>query len=241
MLTIRNWLIGRHIVEYEQHGEDRAEYGAGLLERLSNTLKKDNVKGMSVTALRNFRQFYSVYPQLSGIIAGTAGLFPPGIHIQIHQIPSDELWNPEKKQIIKLSPEPELLLKNFSFSHFVELIKISDPLKRVFYEIEGVRGCWSVAQLKRQIETLLYERTGLSRCHVLIDLKVGKFSPGDAGQMNYYLNYFKENIMAKSDNFPVVLILCSDRDETRVKYATAGLDSKLFVSKYLTCLPSSEY
>jgi predicted nuclease of restriction endonuclease-like (RecB) superfamily len=327
-LTIRNWLIGRHIVEYEQNGEDRAEYGTKLLEQLSNILKHDGVKGMSVTALRNFRQFYSMYNRLSETINQTAGLISGG-EIKIHQMPSDEFEASGDKVIKELSPGPDLLLKYFSFSHFVELIRISDPLKRLFYELEGIRGSWSVAQLKRQIESLLYERTGLSgdkaglvkaihaqkkqlsvddilrdpyileftgfpekyqfsendletalldhiqsfllelgngfcfearqmritldnehdridlvfyhrmlRCHVLIDLKVGKFTPGDAGQMNYYLNYFRDNIMTEGDNPPVGLILCSDRDETRVKYATSGLDNRLFVSKYLTCLPS---
>jgi hypothetical protein len=73
---------------------------------------------------------------------------------------------------------------------------------------------------------------------VLIDLKVRKFTHGDAGQMNYYLSYFRENVMLEDDNPPVGLILCTDRDETVVKYATTGMDNNLFVAKYLTQLPS---
>ncbi len=328
MLSMRNWLIGKYIVEYEQNGEDRAKYGDSLLDRLSESLRKGGTKGMAVVALRSYRLFYSVYPQLSVI-------FDLNHHgqelkdMQIQQTPSVELQFLDKQCVNAHLSLPEMLIKHFSFSHFVELLRISDPLKRSFYEIEGIRGCWSVAQLKRQIESLLYERTALSgnkagvvdavhnqhskmtieqiirdpyileftgfpekyefsenelesrlldniqsfllelgngfcfesrqkritldnehdridlvfyhrilRCHILIDLKVRKFKAGDAGQMNFYLNYFKKNVMQDGDNPPVGLILCTARDETRVEYATSGLDNSLFVSKYLTQLPS---
>ena len=78
------------------------------------------------------------------------------------------------------------------------------------------------------------------RCHVLIDLKTRDFSHGDAGQMNFYLNFFRENVMRKGDNPPVGIILCTGRNHVKVKYATTGLDNKLFVSKYLVALPSEE-
>jgi hypothetical protein len=89
-----------------------------------------------------------------------------------------------------------------------------------------------------RIDLVFYHR--ILRCHVLIDLKVRKFQHGDAGQMNFYLNYYRENEMAEGDNPPIGLILCTNRDETRVKYATSGMDNQLFVSKYLTALPSEE-
>ena len=89
-----------------------------------------------------------------------------------------------------------------------------------------------------RIDLVFYHR--ILRCHILIDLKLHKFSHADAGQMNFYLNYFKENIMTEHDNPPVGLILCTDKARTKakVKYATAGLDNKLFVSQYLVELPS---
>jgi hypothetical protein len=89
-----------------------------------------------------------------------------------------------------------------------------------------------------RIDLVFYHR--ILRCHVLIDLKIKKFTAGDASQMNFYLNYYRQNMMVKGDNPPVGLILCTDRDETRVKYATAGLDNTLFISKYLTQLPSED-
>ena len=359
MMTMRNWMIGMYIVEYEQKGEDRAQYGSVLLASLSSQLKKSGLQGMSTQNLRNFRQFYVSYQCLSTvIIQDFAKLFENSLICQtasgksskkaIGQLPTDQLaqvsfpqiqqtlsvklHNSSKNQpVSEFLPKPDQLLKHFSFSHFIDLMRLDDPLKRAFYEIEGIKGCWSVAQLKRQIESLLYERTGLStnkkglikkaqtqnipasiddvfrdpyileftglperyeysesdletalighiqsfllelgkgfcfearqkritldnehdridlvfyhrilRCHVLIDLKVRKFQHGDAGQMNFYLNYYRENEMAESDYTPVGLILCADRDETRVKYATSGMDNQLFVSKYMTALPSEE-
>jgi len=74
----------------------------------------------------------------------------------------------------------------------------------------------------------------------LIDLKIGKFDHSDAGQMNVYLNYYKENEMSEGDNPPVGLILCGDKDEALAKYATSGMDNHLFVSKYLVKLPEKE-
>jgi len=235
-----------------------------------------------------------------------------------------------------LSPEspaalsPRLVLQ-FSWSQLQELTRLDDPLKRAFYENECLTGNWSVRQLQRQIGSLLYERTGLSRnkkavvarahrqeprsaieelirdpyvleftgladrsdyhesdlekalldhlqrfllelgagfcfearqfrvtignkhdyvdlvyyhrrlrCHLLLDLKVRPFSHRDAGQMNFYLNYFKHQMMDAGDQPPVGIILCSDRDRTEMEYATSGMDNKLFVSRYLTVLPSAE-
>jgi hypothetical protein len=73
-----------------------------------------------------------------------------------------------------------------------------------------------------------------------VDLKIRPFSHRDAGQMNFYLNYFKQKIMATEDNPPVGVILCSDKDQTKVQFATAGLDNQLFVSRYLVALPSAD-
>src|SRR5207244_1270877 len=76
------------------------------------------------------------------------------------------------------------------------------------------------------------------RCHVLLDLKIRAFQHADAGQMNFYLNWFKANMMAKGDQPPVGIILCSDKDRTEVEFATAGMDNALFVSRYLVALPT---
>ena len=87
-----------------------------------------------------------------------------------------------------------------------------------------------------RIDLVFYHRR--LRCHVLVDLKIRAFSHADAGQMNFYLNWFKQHMRAEGDQPPVGILLCSDKDETKVEYATAGLSQKLFVSRYLVALPS---
>ena len=89
-----------------------------------------------------------------------------------------------------------------------------------------------------RIDLVFYHR--ILKSHVLIDLKIGKFDHADAGQMNVYLNYYKENEMSDDDNPPIGLILCGDKSETLARYATSGMDNQLFVSKYLVNLPEKK-
>jgi predicted nuclease of restriction endonuclease-like (RecB) superfamily len=226
---------------------------------------------------------------------------------------------------------PEKLIRSLSFSHLVELVKIEDHLKRAFYEIECAKGVWSVRELKRQIESLYFERSGLSKnkeklsamvqqqavqlqakdiintpfaieflglnqnaivtetnleqaiidhlinflrelgqgfcfedrqkriliddeyyfidlvfyhrilkCHVLVDLKTEKFKHSHAGQINTYLNYYKHEVMLPGDNPPIGILLCTDKGNTMVQYATAGLDQNIFVQKYMVALPDKK-
>ena len=89
-----------------------------------------------------------------------------------------------------------------------------------------------------RVDLVFYHR--ILRCHVLIDLKIRPFQPADAGQMNFYVNWCKANMMSEGDNPPVGILLCSDKDGAEVEFATEGMDQKLFVSRYLTALPSVE-
>lgn len=178
-LTIRNWWIGAYIVEYEQNGEDRASYGTVLLPRLA---KEINIKGLSETNLKQCRIFYQVYPQLYEVITSLGHNFiirqsatdelqlKDYQNVSIRQTASDELkWHRNIEKRIQQSTSAELyvspdkLLQKLSYSHLLELIKIDDSLKRAFYEIECIRGTWSVSELKRQISTLYFERSGLSK------------------------------------------------------------------------------
>jgi hypothetical protein len=156
MLTMRNWLIGMYIVEYEQNGNDRAAYGENLIPRLAERL--NHARGFSGRNLRTFREFYREYPKiLQSVTAELSSLKIEGV--QIWQLPTAKLRNDENNQSVSdISAKPETLVKHFSFTHFVELMRLTDPLKRAFYEIEGIKGCWSVPQLKRQIESLLYKQ-----------------------------------------------------------------------------------
>jgi predicted nuclease of restriction endonuclease-like (RecB) superfamily len=357
-LTLRNWLIGAYVIEYEQNGVDRAAYGTQLIETLAKDLKKQGITGFAVSNLRNFRQFALVYSHLSQNtilpqLLSSARLSPTEIHqtlsgeltSEIVEVTIDEI---EVSTLNLLSfpslqsraqAEPPLqwqdakyyqkLFTTLSWSHLLELCRISDRLRRAFYELEAVKSNWSFREMKRQMNNMLYERIGLSKdkaavltlsqqgqlvdspqtlirdpyileflglaerpvynetdleqalidhlqefmqelgrdfcfverqfrmtvesehhfldllfyhralqCLIAIDLKLGKFKHDYAGQMNFYLNYLRENVAYPHENPPVGLILCAERDAETVRYATAGLDNQLFVSRYLIALPS---
>ncbi len=154
-LTVRNWSFGFYIVEYEQNGEDKAKYGEYLLANLSKSLSNKGLKNISVAELSRFRQFYSVYPQIFGTLSQKRLNLPE----QILGTMSQKLQNNENQLLV----DPIKLLTNLSFSHFSELLKIDDPLKRSFYEVESIKGTWSVRELRRQINSLFYERAGISK------------------------------------------------------------------------------
>jgi predicted nuclease of restriction endonuclease-like (RecB) superfamily len=330
-LVLRNWVIGAHIVEFEQNGEDRAEYGEGLLRRLSSDLGAGGFKGVSPDMLERMRLFSRRYPQLASLISA------PLVRISTMSAVDSacSISAPPVRKSATDAPtplSPELVLR-FTWTHLADLVRIDDPWKRAFYEIECLNGNWPKRQLQCQIGSLPYERTALStdkaavierarrqsmetpsrmvdlirdpyvlefvgleersryteselesalldhlqqfllelgagfcfearqkritvgnehdyidlvfyhrrlRCHLLIDLKVRAFKHGDAGQMNFYLNYWKTNEVGEGDNPPVGLLLCSGKDATKVEYATAGMDQQLFVSRYLVALPSAE-
>jgi len=333
MLTVRNWLIGYYIVEFEQNGKDRAKYGDRLIENIAAQLK--NIKGIDKRSLFRFRQFYIYYPQLADPIRGAlTTIFGKN---EIVGSPSPLLSDFS----IVGSPTPQLnsellvpgdqILSKLSYTHIEQLLRIDDPLKRVFYETECIKGAWSVRELKRQINSMYFERSGLSenpeklaklvrqetkprkttdiikniyafefldlpvkeiveesdlekalldnlqqflvelgygfcfesrqkriligekyyfidlvfyhrilKCHVLIDLKIGEFEHGDIGQLNTYLNYYKEEVCEPEDNQPVGILLVAEKDHALVKYATAGMDENLFVQKYLLKLPGAK-
>ena len=170
-LTVRNWLIGFYIVEFEQRGEDRAKYGAKLLQKLADAF---NEEGLSYRNLRLYRQFYLVYPQISMYIPN----FLQKNLAEIWQSPVAKLKSSEKEGagirqslsaqfktegILEQLPYIAELVSKLSFTHLSLLVSIEDPLKRRFYELECIKGTWSVRELKRQIDTLYFERSGISR------------------------------------------------------------------------------
>jgi predicted nuclease of restriction endonuclease-like (RecB) superfamily len=328
-LTIRNWMVGCYLVEYEQNGEDRAAYGAKLLVKIAEGLKNTGIKGLDDRSLRACRSFYECYPQIWRTLSAK---------FQYADNEDNKIWGTVSAKLesgfqnIQTVPEQsfaaEILISHLSFSHFLELMNAETPLKKAFYEVQAIKNNWSVRELSRAMSTLLFERTGLStnkkaviakardkaptmpsdviknpyfleflgleekseysetdleqaiithlqkflvelgrgfcfearqkritigntpyridlvfyhrilKCHVLFDLKIGAFDHGDAGQMNAYLNYYKENEMTTGDNQPVGVILCAQKDDALVHYATGGLSQEVFVSKYLIGLPS---
>lgn len=152
-LTIRNWLIGFYIVEFEQNGEDRAKYGTNL-----------KIKGLSAPEFSRCRQFYQCYSYFLGTLSQDfVNILPKAILGTLTQeLKHTDIQSIENK--IKLDTKvPTLkIIAKLSYSHLSELIKIEDDLKRTFYEVECIKGTWSVRELKRQISSLHYERSGLS-------------------------------------------------------------------------------
>jgi predicted nuclease of restriction endonuclease-like (RecB) superfamily len=286
------WNIGRVIVEYEQGKNARAEYGAQTLKDLSKALTSEYGKGFSRSNLQNMRSFYLVYSDL-----------------------------------------PDASGK-LTWSHYCELLSISDESKRSFYEKESLNSGWSVRELKRQISTSLFERLLLSdgkanketvislaqhgiemtnpadmlkdpyvfeflgipenkpmiendlrkaliqqiekfllelgrgfmfvgtqqrvtlgnthryvdivfynkilRAYVLIELKTVKFLPEAAGQLNAYLNYYSAEVNDETDNPPIGIILCTDKDSVDVEYALGGISNNIFASRYVYYIPNKE-
>lgn len=175
-LTLRNWLIGYYIVEFEQKGEDRAQYGEQLVPSLS---KKLGIKGLAETNLKLSRQFYNIYPSiLELLLQNSENWLPENIRqsttdelqitisesITIRQSATDELRGTQNVANIAELGHGYLLqiIQKTSFTHFVELLKIEDDIKRKFYELLILKTTPSVKELQRHINTLAYERLGIS-------------------------------------------------------------------------------
>ncbi len=334
-LTLRNWLIGCYIEEYERSGVDRAAYGERLMDELAKALQNHSLSRCDRRELYRYRQLYLTYPQI--VEAVTPQFVPDSERFPIWQALSAKSDPTVLSGQIVESATPQLrvpgrkLIERLSFTHLSELIAIDDPLKRAFYEIECIRGNWSVRELKRQIGSLYHERSGLSidkeeladlaqsgaeqtepklairdpyifeflgiksrevmresdledalldklqdfllelghgfcfearqkrilignthgfvdlvfyhrilKCHVLVELKIEAFTHENLGQLNTYVNWYRKNLMAEGDNSPVGILLCTQKDQALVEYALAGMDNKLFVSKYQLELPSKE-
>ncbi len=137
LATIRNYLIGYYIVEYEQKGLDRAKYGEKLLKNIEARL---NTRGMNETLFKISRAFYLKYPKIKDYLAGKSAT------------PSHEFETPANR-----------IIENLSFSHIREIMTVEDSFARFFYETECIKCCWSVKELRRQIATNLFFRAGISQ------------------------------------------------------------------------------
>ena len=316
ILTATYWEVGRRIVEFEQKGHRRADYGEELLERLATDLTRRIGRGFSYPNLKRFRQFYLLNPA-KNIRSTLSSQFRKSRKVQPQSAQSSGDYLAALADVFPLS-----------WSHYVRLLSVENSNSRSFYEAEALRGGWSVRQLDRQIQSLFYERTALSRekaamltkgarpqpgdaltpeeelkdpfvleflglkdrysesdieealirylesfllelggdfafvgrqrrlrigddwyrvdllffhrrlrCLVVIDLKVGKFTHADAGQMHLYLNYAREHWTQPGENPPVGLILCAEKNAAVAHYALEGLPNKVLAAQYRTTLP----
>ena len=312
VMTATYWEFGRRIVEFEQGGEKRAGYGEELVAQLAVDLTARFGRGFGAVNLSQMKRFYLLWPTHT-----------------ILQTPSEK----SSGEIIQTLSEKSPAQARFPlpWSHYVRLMAVKEEAARRFYETEALRGGWSVRQLDRQIATVFYERTALSRdksamltkgakprpedrvsveeevkdplvleflnlkdeyseseleeallrhlekfllelgddfafvgrqrrlrigdqwyrvdllffhrklkALVVIDLKVGKLTHADAGQMHMYLNYARQHWMREDENPPVGLILCSEPDDALAKYALDGLPNKVLAREYKLALPNEK-
>ena len=314
IMTAVYWDIGRRIVEFEQGGEQRAEYGEQLIEQLSGDLTRQFGRGFGRANLWQMRAFYRAWPEA-----------------KILQTLSGESTSPVDPDNTDGDSSKVLTFASrfvLPWSAYVRLLSVKNPEARTFYETEALRSGWSIRQLDRQIGSQFYERIALSqnkaamlekaetsqpsdavtpeeaikdpfvlefldlkdeyseseleealihrltdfllelgddfaflgrqrrlriddtwfridliffhrRLHglVIIDLKVGKFSYADAGQMHLYLNYAREHWMKPGENPPVGLILCAEKGAAEAHYSLDNLPNKVLAAEYQTVLP----
>ena len=330
VMTATYWEIGRRIVESEQAGESRANYGEQLLKRLAEDLTARFGRGFGIANLRQMRNFYLAWPsqQIHQTLSGELALGNNDNENDINLITLKSSSSPAATAL-----PPATLSHTFPlpWSAYVRLLSVKNEQARKFYETEALRCGWTVRQLDRQVNSQFYERIALSRnkaamlqkaeqveagdvftpeqaikdpfvleflnlkdeyaesdledaltqgladfllelgddfafigrqrrlriddnwfrvdlvffhrrlqCLLLIDLKVGKFSYTDAGQMHLYLNYARENWMKPNENPPVGLILCAEKGASEARYALEGLANKVLAAEYKTVLPDEK-
>jgi len=185
-LTLRNWFIGLYINEYELNGSDRAKYGDKLFLNLSKKLKK--ISNCNKRQLYRYKRFYNFYPQIVGTVSPQFKKFIPEI-IEIKK---------KGTALPKFNLPVEKLLSHLSYSHFDLLVDEDNKLKRAFYEIECFTGNWSVRELRRQISSLYYERSGLSDNKIKIAELVKKNSEKATLQLEIRDPYVFEFLGLKS-------------------------------------------
>jgi hypothetical protein len=166
-LTLRNWAIGCYIVEYERNGADRAEYGERMIDRLAEELRRRGVPANDRQRLYAYMSFYRAYPQIGEAIAAAwaaHGLSAPPTRPTaiVRSLTGQSAETARPKDIVRSSTgisqtSGRMLVDRLSYTHLELLAGLDDPLKRAFYEIECIRGHWSVRALKRQIATLYFE------------------------------------------------------------------------------------
>ncbi len=168
-LTLRNWVIGFYIEEYERKGIDRASYGDKLMDVLATSLTERGVSRCDRREIYRYRLFYLTYPQIVETVTPqllglnetsvlAIALSQKALH---HGEGIVETVSPQfKPRQLRVSGKE--LLSKLSFSHMTELLQCDDATQRTFYETECLRGNWSVRELRRQIASLYFERSGLS-------------------------------------------------------------------------------
>ena len=283
------WAIGQYIVEFEQQGNERAEYGSDLINRLSRDLTERYGKGFSKSNLLYIRKLYVAFPiseTVSHLLTWSHYFEilklddPLEMNFYIRQC-EQEHWSvrelkremksmlfhrlalsTDKEGVLALArkgqqvAKPEDILGDpyvFDFIGLPELpiykegdleIALMQNLETFLLELGkgftfvGRQQRISIAGRNLYVDLVFYHR--ILKCFVLIDLKRGEIQHEDIGQMNLYLNYYKEEMNVEGDNEPVGIVLGANKDQLMMQYALRGITNQLFVAKYQLYLPSRE-
>jgi hypothetical protein len=161
-LTLRNWIIGYYIVEYEQRGEDRAAYGKKLYKEIADRIVSRGIKSIRERHLYLCKDLYKAYPQILRSASAKSYLINFDDNRILRTVSAKSASASEDGKLTLQQIDINLLLNKLSSSHFIELLKADTQLKRNFYEVQAIKNNWSVRELKRAMNSLLFERTGLS-------------------------------------------------------------------------------
>lgn len=281
------WLIGQRIVQEEQQGQHKAQYGTRLMEALSIALTADFGRGFSYANLYNFRQFYRVFPdqQILYTLCRELSWSHLRLIIRADSQQAIEYYCKEAREQNWTVRQLERHIKTQSFQRLLSsqvetscastakathLDFIKDPYVLEFLQLpesgqtresdleqaiidelqkfllELGKGFSFVArQMRISTETShffmdLVFYNYLLKCFVIIDLKTGKLTHQDIGQMDMYVRMFDDLKRGEDDNPTIGIILCDSKDETVVKYSVIQESQQLFASKYQRILPTEE-
>lgn len=288
-MLVAYWEIGRTIVEEEQHGGARAEYGARLIRDLAQRLTVEYGKGFDRTNLWNMRAFYQAYPILDAVRrelswthyrlllrvekpearafyeveAVNARWSTRELERQINSLLYERLaLSRDKEGVLALAQrghevlQPADLVKDPYVLEFVGLRQdtrfLEADLERLLMDnlqsflLELGKGFAFMARQQRisldgehyYIDLVFYNR--LARCFVLLDLKLGKLTHQDLGQMQMYVNYYQREMTASDENPPIGIILCADKSEAVVQYTLPQDNTSIFASRYRLYFPTEE-
>lgn len=283
------WQIGKVIVEEEQKGKERAEYGKFLIKELSQRLTKEYQKGFIERNLWYMRDFYLKFPKVNALRSElTWTHYRLLLKVENEntrkfymQETINSNWNTrelerqmnsllyerialskDKKGVKELSAKglviqkPEDIVKDPYILEFLGLKEnekylesdleklLIDKLKDFLLELG--KGFSFAARQKRisvdgehyYVDLVFYNY--ILKCFVLVDLKVGKLTHQDIGQIDFYTRYFEKEIKRREDNPTIGIVLCSDKNEALVKYTLLKENKQIFASKYKIYLPSEE-
>ena len=286
-----NWKIGRRIVEEEQAGASRAEYGQRVINDLAEKLSVEFGRGFDARELRRYRQFYLLFPKWDALRpeltwthyrtlirvenerarlyymneAALQNWSTRALDSQIERLTYERILSSQNQLIVKEAEDaasrqaqltPADIIKDPYMLDFLGLPSgvnfyekdlekaLIDNLQQFLLELG--RGFSFVSRQYRfktdnenyYVDLVFYNF--ILKCFVLIDLKVGKLTYQDIGQMDFYTRYFEENIRTETDNPTIGIVLCTERDNTIVKYSVMNDSNQLFASKYKLYLPTEE-